>query len=268
MMWLLLHNQLPVQLKMFTTVKYKHRPSFSPSDVSDLQFWFKADSLNLANNDPVTRWEDSGPRSAHATQSIVASQPIYKTNIINGKPVVRFDGSNDYLALTSASFSGMTVFAVGNPSGSAAYISYPPIDMKSGSANYDYSSPNSFMFQIPSTMGSTAIQFYSNGAKFNDSDAVALVTPTLITVTAVYNGPSDTTVTMTRNGTQILSHTNAAISSTLNPREGALGCRFQPGPSGTFMFGDIAELVVYSGGLDVGTRTRIETYLNEKYALY
>lgn len=42
----------------------------------------------------VTDWSGNG---RHFTQAGGTSQPLYKTNILNSQPAIRFDGSNDYV---------------------------------------------------------------------------------------------------------------------------------------------------------------------------
>src|SRR3954454_18437623 len=66
--------------------------------------WLKADAVNglnpqgnpnalPANNAQIPFWSDTSGNSRHATQGVVADQPRFITNTVNGKPVVRFDGS-------------------------------------------------------------------------------------------------------------------------------------------------------------------------------
>ncbi len=65
----------------------------------NLQLWLKADAITgLNNNDPVSTWVDSSVNGRNATQS-GAARPTYITSALNGKPVIRFDGSVDYMAV-------------------------------------------------------------------------------------------------------------------------------------------------------------------------
>ncbi len=75
--------------------------SFNPASIAGLQWWLKADSLSLNDADPVASWSDSSGNGYTASQGIGANQPIYKTNILNGLPIVRFDGTNDKLTTSS-----------------------------------------------------------------------------------------------------------------------------------------------------------------------
>lgn len=60
--------------------------------------WFKGDGIvGLADTNPVASWNDVSGNGNHAVQAVGADQPLYRTNIVNGLPVVRFDGVSDFL---------------------------------------------------------------------------------------------------------------------------------------------------------------------------
>lgn len=63
---------------------------FSPPNISGLVVWLKADSLSLNDGDAVATWTDSSGTGNTASQSVALNRPTYKTNILNGLPVVRF----------------------------------------------------------------------------------------------------------------------------------------------------------------------------------
>ena len=66
------------------------------------EYWLDADnagSITLAGSD-VSAWNDLSGNSRHATQGTVANRPIYASNVLNGKPVVRFE-PGDTLAFQS-----------------------------------------------------------------------------------------------------------------------------------------------------------------------
>src|SRR3990167_214787 len=100
------------------------QPDFKPTDISGLQLWLSADNVDGSNNstlsdgNAVATWTDLSGNGNHATQATGANQPLFKTGIVNGKPVVRFDGSNDYLSLSGTALNmarnipGITMFAV------------------------------------------------------------------------------------------------------------------------------------------------------------
>jgi hypothetical protein len=93
---------------------------FAPTDYNGLVFWLKADALALANNDPVSSWTDSSGNARHAVQATGASQPLYKTGILNAQPALLFDGINDGLqipAIDLTNAEALTLFLVCQPVG-------------------------------------------------------------------------------------------------------------------------------------------------------
>jgi hypothetical protein len=69
-----------------------------PTDLEPAAWW-KADALGLANADPVATWTDSSGNANSLSQATAGKRPTYRTNVINSKPVVRFDGTDDFLSL-------------------------------------------------------------------------------------------------------------------------------------------------------------------------
>src|SRR5262247_3533304 len=81
---------------------------------SGLEMWLKADAITgLVDNDPISTWADSSVNGRNATQSGTA-RPTYKVNIINGLPVARFDGADDFFTLPNflTAFSAGEIFLV------------------------------------------------------------------------------------------------------------------------------------------------------------
>ena len=55
----------------------------------------------LSDGSPVSQWNDLSGFGKDATQASPTQQPLYETNILNSEPVVRFDGTDDRLAIPS-----------------------------------------------------------------------------------------------------------------------------------------------------------------------
>ncbi|MCK5606161.1 hypothetical protein KAR91_29955, partial [Candidatus Pacearchaeota archaeon] len=91
---------------------------FSPLSISGLIVWLEAElGFTLSDGDPITTWFDQSGNSNDATQGVAARRPTYRENIINTRPIVRFDGTDDYLAtaaFSSALTQPNTIIAVGN----------------------------------------------------------------------------------------------------------------------------------------------------------
>lgn len=73
--------------------------SVSPDTIGSLIGWWKADNIPVNNGDPVETWRDVSSSGNDGIQS-GSECPTFVTNVINGYPVVRFDGSNDSLLIT------------------------------------------------------------------------------------------------------------------------------------------------------------------------
>lgn len=82
----------------FTILTYR---AFEPTEISGLKAWYDASSIAQSDGTSVSAWLDKSGNEAHMYQSTSASQPVYKTNQLNSKPVVRFDGVDDFLNLTA-----------------------------------------------------------------------------------------------------------------------------------------------------------------------
>jgi len=69
--------------------------------ISDLNVpaiaWLKADAIGSGDGTPISTWFDSTVNNNNFSQSTSANKPLYKINIQNSLPVVRFDGINDTL---------------------------------------------------------------------------------------------------------------------------------------------------------------------------
>jgi hypothetical protein len=63
------------------------------------------------NNTSINPWQSKGAILA-LNQGTGANQPTYFTNVINGRPVVRFDGTNDFLTSNAASLAVTSAFTL------------------------------------------------------------------------------------------------------------------------------------------------------------
>jgi len=84
-----------------------------------LKLWLKADSLSLADGQDVSVWPDSSENGLDVFQAVEAYQPVFKSSILNDKPVVRFDGTQwlERLNVPGADIIGetaATIFVVEN----------------------------------------------------------------------------------------------------------------------------------------------------------
>ena len=71
---------------------------WTPSQIST-DLWLDAsDSSTITlNGSTVSQWSDKSGNGRHYTQPTAASQPGYSTGALNGRPILTFDGVDDFL---------------------------------------------------------------------------------------------------------------------------------------------------------------------------
>ncbi|MBM4261636.1 MAG: DUF11 domain-containing protein [Deltaproteobacteria bacterium] len=185
-------------------------------------------------------------------------------NTLNTLPVLRFDGSDDFLAynLPVSGLSGMTIFLISKNS-----VDHTPA--APSNAN------NTAIFWNETASGGTVYL-----GPFQDEVAYRFGT-TQVGNQPVYTRPSNIgnqfSMTVSRHdgasGTDTLFVNGAQVHS----ESGKLANIAQTQPTGniargwnnnTFFNGDIVEVLVYDRALSAAERQQTEQYLNEKYSLY
>ena len=72
---------------------------FRPTNAPNLKVWVAGDlGLSLNDNDLVAPWPDQSGQGNDLVQATGDKKPSYQTNEINGRPVVRSDGTDDVLS--------------------------------------------------------------------------------------------------------------------------------------------------------------------------
>lgn len=221
-------------------------PAFAPTDIAGLNLWLKADALTgLSDGDGVASWPGSST-GVTATQSNAASKPLYKTGIFNGNPVLRFDGSNDFMDLDGfTSTAVQTLFAVvksANPT-----KNYQRLVMVQDT---NYSS----MVDVSGGVGTAGMGIYAGGAS---GVGAAFDTSAALVFSAVYNGASSKVL---KNGVQLATGTVGTGVSSLF----CLGSNYPDTTADNFQ-GDLAELIIYNSALSDANRQSVEAYLKTKY---
>jgi hypothetical protein len=219
-------------------------------------------SLVTTDGTAVARWEDKSGNGRHATQSTANARPLLRTNVKNGRNVLRFDGSNDFISGSSfPSVSQYSIFAVYKRTGSNtnAFGNFTFVFGigKSGDGTaagrlthiHYASTPNAFWWSV--RVGAADLSITRND-NFNVHSCIA----PLGTGTARYllNGSNEQTVDVsTLNG------------STNTPLIYNLGANTWN--QGQFMNGDISEILVYNTALTTTQRQSVEGYLMDKWGI-
>lgn len=224
---------------------------FAPNSLSGLHMWLRRDGLSgLNDGDAIATWSDSSGNGNNATQATAGNKPTYKTNIVNGFPVVRFASSSaKYFSLPS--FSSLTqgeifivVKIVADP---------PPDDAHSGLWNMSTDTLNT---HYPWGGDSTIYDAWGTTAR----KTVGNPTP-LLTSWRVYNvySASASWAAQLDNATLATTGTNTVgfpASPTLGKSLGAF-----------YLDGDVAEVVMYNAKLSTTNRTNVYNYLKSRFGL-
>lgn len=232
---------------------------FDPTTFAGLQLWLKADALALSDGDTVGTWIDSSGAGNNGTGS---GTPIYKTGIVNSKPVVRFGGSTQHVTTPYLPTGQISVFCVGK----WAVLTTNILTML-GSAQVVGGSPS----------GGFVITNYGSGSPYN----------TILLQTGLggtwNDGTSGTGGTLTTNF-HLLELVIAAGSTKLyldtvniinDATHGAInGVNFlwlggNPTDQSDYHYlnGDIAEVLCYNSALSDANRASVKGYLIAKYGL-
>lgn len=223
-----------------------------PTD--SLQLHLKADAGVNVTGTEVTSWSDQSGNGNSATQTSSSNRPIIVNNSMNGEPVIRFNGSSDFLELPSANDlkirnSDYEVFIVYRSQNTHSNIEF--ILASNELAHYELHTNSSFpagLRYIPNFTGNNYIDLGSTGQYTNQQ-------PYLINLEAT----STSGRLAVNNEDSISSSANAHSTSTANL---LLGKR---GDSSFHLNGDIAEVIIYNRVLSVADRQSVENYLSNKY---
>ena len=233
----------------------------SPDTIANLKLWLKADSLDgTADGTPIGIWNDSSSNGFSVSQATSAYQPVFKTNQVNGKPVLRFDGTHMSMkGAFTGSITDKTMFVV------VRLATLTP-----GSAGCD---PVSIQTGASGSFDAIVYSEYTQKRWHNGSDyftrTPATVSPTDETSTSpllIAIRSTTSSYILYRNGSQLQS-TASYSPITFNAGDFVIGQRLS-GTTNGYHNGDIAEILIYNRALTSAERLQVEDYLNKKYGLW
>ena len=227
---------------------------FDPTPYGTLVAWWKADSFSLTDGTAIggtgNEWLDQSGHSNSLTQATGASQPVFKTAIVNSNPVIRFDGSDDFLSMASTISIGSTgaftyMVVMAQTAANGVSIGGNAATGNAGLLHDDFSSG------VVDTFG-------SGGGSSSTAFSIARTSFKLV-IAKRASGAS--TVSFRENITaKGGSGTTGAIDAT------TLGARSNA--SLNFLKGDIAEVLIYTTEVsNTDCDTIYNSYLKPKYGL-
>ena len=212
---------------------------FSPADIGNLHAWYDASQITgLSDGEAVSVWPDA---SGNGRDANGASAPLFKTGILNGKPVVRFDGVDDVLqtGAWTAIAQPNTIFFVGSGIGADNQYAFDGISDGNRHILYAYG-------------GNTIMYGGTDGPTINGQSPDVFI----------YHMRFD-------EASSVLHRAGGAAVSGLTIGNEALtgltiGARFS---ARSFNDGDIAEIIVYNASLTLEEINDVGGYLSTKYGL-
>lgn len=227
---------------------------FSPADISDLKLWLDvSDAATITKDvsDFVSQWDDKSGEGNDVSQATGSQQPLWVDAVQNGLPIIRFDGIDDFLAISSFIGGALT-----QPN--TIFVVTKMASISSGS--------NSFVFDGTASSNRNALldlQIISaNGyslfaAALIQNTTTAIDTTNILLYDMIFNTVSSE---LFRSGVSLVSGdvgTNTLTGITL-------AAEFGGGFNSNI---DIAEIILYNKILTSQERTDVRNHLNTKWGL-
>jgi PKD repeat protein len=233
--------------------------TLTPDQLPNLVVWLRADSVEKDGSNKVSSWPNKiGVNPFNQTD--LNKQPTWVDNVWNGKPVIRFDGSNDVLNAGNSYNIGTnsrTIFIVARSNVNTNYGLYA----KSIDNNVPY------RFALLGINGPTLLYYH-------DSQPVA----NYLYSTSIPVGFNIWSSVMDRTSQQLKSYKNgtlagptiSGIDATGNftsPYRFLVGAYNDGADQGEqfYLNGDIAEMIVFDRALSDSERSQMERYLQVRY---
>ncbi len=224
-------------------------------DFQSLAIWVKSDQIPVvADGTDITLWSDMSGNSNDLSQANTNFTPRYYSNVMNGKPVVRFEQANGRLIHNSFNdfpTSGITTILVNkNNDQSDGLVSYA-----SSAGDNDYLWFNSKNISIYHLNNSRKANINSNGANPNIlantwrvSDGKCL---------SYKNNTQKSSKTL-KSGILFTQGGNLAIGG----EQDAINANYQSSQSHQ---GDFSEIIIYNSAINSAKRNIVNNYLSSKY---
>lgn len=224
--------------------------SVVPTTISGLQLWVKADQIGGADLSSVATWADQSGLAQNLVAAGVA-QPVLRTNILNGLPIVRFNGTANGMRAISVTLTEFLILVVAKVTTmQMLYEHSDNTNVADGSFLYD----NADTLRVRRAgVASAAINLVGG---WNNARTGFSIYEHRFTQGAQV---------LLRDGMVILSATTTPISIVSTAQPFNLGARNNA--ASLFTAADIAEVIVYTTIPNFEKVLGLYKYLTAKYAL-
>lgn len=256
--------------------------SLSPTlwlDASDSATLLDAGGLAADADEAIATWSDKSGNARHATQTTSGSRPLRKTAQQNSRDVVRFDGADDMMSLASdlALGTAHTIFVVAKNTATITAATSAQLLINGGSYTYPSTTTSEFLLGAGSLTGTLTNerlcgvvvakgpggpQVFGYGKTDSDvAGAFVLCHQFTTAANAFYgslNGASSLLTAASPGGYSAPDTKYPTIARHIGARSTLF----------SFWNGDIHEILIFPTALSDTNRQAVESYLNQKWAIY
>jgi hypothetical protein len=229
---------------------------------NELRLWLKADAGVTTNaSGGVMQWVDQSTNANNATQTIAAQAPALINGALNSRPVLRFDGGDDFLNVAdSESLSGTGDMASFFVVKFDDFATYRAVWGKTAGTDNNLPAPTD-IYALPD---SGVLRVFRGDGTFDNLSAADTAQPLranayLVLGFDVAGGTLTHYLNNQTNGGGPVTTNTADANTPLK-----IGTR---NDLGTRLKGDLAELLIYSRALSAIERSNVFSYLQTKYDL-
>lgn len=227
--------------------------------IKDLVLWYET-SLDASfpadqniEGTQISAWYEINPQKQiknNATQSSSSRRPIFRDNVVNGLPVLRFDGSNDYFDFDGSSLlnANYTIFAVAQRRSGSDWNFF--ISGSSCSSSTDN--------LMVGYMSSYALQSHCGGGSGDVHFTLSSYSAPIPKVFTAWFSQSVGKKLRINGVTPITNSDKTPVTSFVGASIGKYAYYYS---------GDISEIIIFNRDLNDEERLAVEKYLSQKYAI-
>ena len=224
---------------------------FSPADITGLSLWLKADAGVTLSGSNVTAWADQSGNGNNATSPAVA--PTFVSSSINSKPAISFNNDSSWMQIPQNNIgnsANITVFVV--------------IDYTSGGVILNKGDAASFEATEWEMAPQNGFGYVRNDNGDFSWNVVALTPSGLSLITMI------TTSGITELLNNDASQGNSSDATPINAISQYIGIGGggTSGDTTAALDAKIPEIIIYNLALSNQDKQAVQTYLNDKYAIY
>ena len=264
---------------------------FIPSNISGLAMWLDgADQSTLftdtsattavtADGNLIASWRDKSTNAYLFTQATSGNRPTYKTSILNGRSITRFNGTSTFLQS-----SATLPFYTSSTSGGSFFVVFMATSVASqrflmtyqNQVTNTYCGTESELGYTTGNGGQGNFGFHQGCSRATIATTGTIVTNTYVLMSYVLatTGTTPANSTIFKNGISLTPandqtgfYSAGSYPSANNSRYLNIGARIFNGSQATDCWhsGDIAEIIWYRTPLSTTERQGVETYLSSKW---